>query len=655
MPKQDRHLYEFGPFRLDDSERLLLREGVRVPLTEKAFDTLAALVRRGGRLVSKEELIAEVWPDAFVEENNLDKSISAIRQALGEKPSAPEYVETVRGRGYRFVAQVSEVRDQDRRLAVEDNSAAAADTVTTLHDHRAVATGTPPAGKSFVRRLFRSPLSISIAVLLAVALGLVIYSSLASRAKRAESAAAPRVIAVLPFKPLASDARDESLELGMADTLITKLGALRAVTVRPLSAVRKYSSLEQDPVAAGRELGVEAVLDGSIQHAGERIRVTVRLMRVADGASLWTGTFDKDLADIFAVQDTISEQVTQSLAVRLSGDEERQLAKRYTNNTEAYQIYSRGRYFWNKRTEEAIRKSIEYFEQAIAFDPDYALAYSGLADAYWILSSFDPAGGVSLLPQSRTAALKALALDDTLAEAHTSLGIVKEFYELDFTGAEREYRRAIELNQNYASAHHRYGFFLNRMGRIEEAHTELKRALELDPFSLPINVDAARPFFRSGDYEKAIGQLQKAIEIDPNYPRAHNVLANWYAQMGRYDDAVAEAKKAAALSAPAQQEGGPRRGSYQLVYIYAKAGRRSEARQMLDELERQGNRRNDQLYFKALAYAALGDRERAFALIEELYKTRSLELLGLKGDPAWDDLRGDPRFRDLLQRFGLTP
>ncbi|HKG98386.1 MAG TPA: tetratricopeptide repeat protein, partial [Pyrinomonadaceae bacterium] len=226
---------------------------------------------------------------------------------------------------------------------------------------------------------------------------------------------------------------------------------------------------------------------------------------------------------------------------------------------------------------------------------------------------------------------------------------------LDFTGAEREYRRAIELNQNYASAHHRYGFFLNRMERIEEAHAELKRALELDPFSLPINVDAARPFFRSGDYEKAIGQLQKAIEIDPNYPRAHNVLANWYAQMGRYDEAIAEAKKAAALSAPAQQEGGPRRGSYQLVYIYAKAGRGSEARQMLDELERQANRRNDQLYFKALAYAALGDHERAFALIEELYKTRSLELLGLKGDPAWDDLRGDPRFRDLLQRFGLTP
>src|SRR5215213_9505388 len=640
MSKQDKHLYEFGPFRLDASERLLTRAGERVPLTEKAFDTLAALVRRGGRLVSKEELIAEVWPDAFVEENNLDKSISAIRQALGEKPSAPEYVETVRGRGYRFVARVHEVRNEDDGLAVEDH-----------FDNGAPSTALRPA-QPLVARRFRSALLISVAGLLMVALCVAVYFSLAGKSKHREAAAAPGVIAVLPFKPLASDARDESLELGMADTLITKLGALRAITVRPLSAVRKYSSLEQDPVAAGRELGVEAVLEGSIQHAGERVRVTVRLMRVADGVSLWTGTFDEKLADIFAVQDTISEQVTQSLALRLSGEQERQLAKRYTNNPEAYQLYLRGRYFWNKRTGDDIRKSVEYFEQAIALDPDYALAYSGLADAYWIVSSFDPAGGIALLPQSRTAALKALALDDTLAEAHTSLGIIKEFYELDFTAAEREYRRGIELNQNYASAHHRYGFFLNRMERIEEAHAEFRRALELDPFSLPINVDAARPFFRSGDYERAIRQLQKAIEIDPNYPRAHNVLANWYAQMGRYDEAVAEAKKAAALSASA---GDPSQGSYQLVYIYAKAGQVSEARRMLDKLERGASRRNDQLYFQALAHAALGDRERAFALIEELYRTRSLELLGLKGDPAWDDLRGDPRFRDLLQRFGLTP
>ncbi|MFL6335683.1 MAG: tetratricopeptide repeat protein [Pyrinomonadaceae bacterium] len=651
MPKQDRQLYEFGPFRLDTSERLLLRGGARVPLTEKAFDTLLALVRRGGRLASKEELMAEVWPDTFVEENNLDKSISAIRQALGEKASAPEYVETVRGRGYRFVARVSEVRDGE----TEGDAAESAPALRTAAVRQA-AEDSPQSAKLPVRGgRHRSALLIAVAGLLAVGLCVAAYSWLAGRAKRGGTATAPKTIAVLPFKPLASEARDESLELGMADTLITKLGTLRAVTVRPLSAARRYTGLEQDPTEAGRELGVEAVLDGSIQHAGERVRVTVRLVRVADGVSLWTGTYDEKLADIFAVQDRIAGQVTRSLALRLSGEQERQLAKRYTNNPEAYQLYLRGRYFWNKRTEEAVRRSVEYFEQAIALDPKYALAYSGVADAYWILSSLDPAGGVELLPRSRAAALQALALDDTLAEAHTSLGMVEEVYELDFTAAEREYRRAIELNPSYASAHHRYGFFLHRMGRTEEAHAEFAQALELDPLSLPINVDAARPFFRSGDTERAIGQLRKAIEIDPDYPRAHNVLANWYAQVGRYDEAVVEAKKAAALSAPAPQGDGSPPLSYQLAYIYAKAGRAGEARRMLDELERRADRRNDQLYFRALAYAALGDRDRAFALIEKLYETRSLDLLGLKGDPAWDDFRGDPRFQNFLRRSGLTP
>ncbi len=633
MPKLETQLYEFGLFRLDTSERLLLRGGVRVTLTDKAFDTLVALVRRKGRLASKEELMTEVWPGAFVEENNLDKSISAIRQALGEKATSPEYVETVRGRGYRFVADVSEVQEGEEEAREASSPRAAA-----------------PVPGSW---RYKSAVLISVGCLLAIGLGIVVYSRLERSAKRETTASSPKTIAVLPFKPLASEVRDESLELGMADTLITKLGTLRSIVVRPISAVRRYTSLEQDPVAAGRELGVEAVLEGSIQRSGDRVRVNVRLVRVTDRTSLWSATYDEKLADIFAVQDAISEQVTRSLALSLSGEQGRQLAKRDTNNPEAYQLYLRGRYFWNKRTEEAVTKSIEYFEQAIALDQKYAMAYSGVADAYWILSSFD--GGGELLRRSKTAALQALALDDTLAEAHTSLGMVQEVYELDFAAAEREYRRAIDLNPSYASAHHRYGFFLHRMGRTEEAHTEFERALELDPLSLPINVDAARPYFRSGDTERALGQLKKAMEIDPNYPRAHNVLANWYAQMGKYDDAIAEAMKAAALSAPAQKAGDSAPVTYQVAYIYAKAGQAQRARQLLRELERSRDRQNDQLYFRALAHAALGENDRAFALIENLYETRSLDLLGLKGDPAWDGLREDPRFPTFLQRIGLTP
>ena len=306
MVKQDRHLYEFGPFRLDVSERLLLRAGVRVPLTEKAFDTLVALVRRGGRLASKEELMAEVWPDTFVEENNLDKSVSAIRQALGEKASSPEYVETIRGRGYRFVARVSEARDES--AGPSDGNLQARGTDREVGE---MAPASPVAGARQVaedaarpvtpltrRALFKSLPFILGAGVIAVGLSVTVYFLLASRAKQAETAAAPRSIAVLPFKPLVAGDRNESLEMGMADTLIFKLSGIRGLMVRPISAVRKYTDLNQDPLAAGREQQVDAVLDASVQIVGEKIRVTARLVRVADGAVLWADKSDQQFAPL---------------------------------------------------------------------------------------------------------------------------------------------------------------------------------------------------------------------------------------------------------------------------------------------------------------------------------------------------------------------
>ena len=629
MLKQDSHLYEFGRFRLNPPERRLEREGVRVPLTEKAFDTLVALVRRPGRLVTKEDLIAELWPDAFVEENNLEKSISAVRQALGEKPSSVEYVETVRGHGYRFIANVREVPDTDVTFA--------ADTLPP------VALPLPQSSRQLATFVMAG-----IAILVC---SLLAYFWRSGPTPHPETSGQPRSLAVLPFAHLASALRDEPLELGMADTLITKLGVLDDVTVRPVTAVRRYASLERDPVAAGRELRVEAVLDGSIQRAGDRVRVTVRLTRVADGTSLWAGTFDEKLADIFGMQDSISEQVTRALARRLNGGQQRRLVKQETHSRDAYELYLNGRYFWNKRTEDATRKSIDYFEHAIALDPQYAHAYSGLADAYWILHFLSDEESTRNLPSlAKTAALKAIALDDTLAEAHTSLGEIKQTFDLDFVGAEHEYRRAIALNPNYATAHQRYGFFLTMMGRSDEARSEFARALDIDPLSPVLITEAGRPLYRLRDYEGAAVQFRRAIELDPNYPRAHILLARCYTQLGKYDDALSEAHKGAALSDPPRQP-----LSYQIAYIHAMAGRASEARRILRELEEAPTQRNDQLYQHALAYAALGDDERAFALIEQLYETRNIDLLALKTDPAWDRLRKGPRFQKLLQRFGITP
>jgi DNA-binding winged helix-turn-helix (wHTH) protein/TolB-like protein/Flp pilus assembly protein TadD len=646
MLKQDSDLYEFGPFRLITSERLLLREGVRVQLTEKAFDTLAVLVQRTGRLVAKEDLIAEVWPDSFVEDNNLEKSISAVRQALGEKGPAFQYIETVRGHGYRFAAAVTAVTRADAVRTGEQFSR------STLGDAQPPADGSWSAAAPAARRgSARSLFWFWIAAAATLDVSLAAYVWHADLTKRVEKTAGPRSVAVLPFTPLASGARDEPLELGMADTLITKLGALSGVTVRPVTAVRQYTSLERDPVAAGRALRVETVLDGSIQRAGDRVRVTVRLTRVSDGVSLWTGTFDEKLADIFGLQDSISGQVTRALAARLNGSQSSQLAKHDTESEEAYYLYLNGRYFWNKRTEDATRRSIDYFRHAVALDAHYAHAYSGLADAYWILHFLSDAENARDLPSlAKAAALKAIALDETLAEAHTSLGEINQTFDLDFASAEREFRRAIALNPNYVSAHQRYGFFLTMMGRTDEARAEFGRALDIDPLSPVLNADAGRPFFRLRDYDGAAARFRKAIELDPNFPRAHILLALCYTHMGRYDEAVSEARKGAALSDPSREP-----LSYQMTYILAMAGRVREARRILRDLEQSPIQRNDQLYHHALTYAALGDDERAFALIQQLYETRSVDLLALKTDPAWDRLRNAPRFLELLQRFGIVP
>lgn len=642
MLKQDIHLYEFGPFRLDTSERLLLRDNMRVPLTEKAFDTLVALVSRGGRLASKEELMAEVWPDAFVEENNLDKSISAIRQALGERPSAPAYVETVRGRGYRFVAPVREgggatVEDQ-RQTQDTDREAEASAPASSI-------TG---RGQTFFKSF---PLILGASVM-AVGLSFAVYLLLANRARQAETSAVPRSIAVLPFKPLVAGDRNESLEMGMADTLINKLGTVRAMTVRPISAVRKYTSLEQDSVAAGRELGVEAVLDGHIQRAGERVRVTVRLLRIAEGQQLWADQFDEKFTDIFAVQDRIAAHVTRSLALRLSGEEERQLARRETRNPEAYQLYLLGRYFWNKRTPDGLKKGAEYFQQAIDLDPAYALAYSGLADSYYNLGYRESVPPPEARAKSLDAARRAVALDPALAEARTSLAAALEMFEWNFAGAEQEYRKALELGPEYATAHHRYGMFLSLMGRHEEALAKLDRAQQLDPVSLAIITDIGSVYIRMRRFDEAVKQLHKAIELDPNFPTAHFLLARCYLIEGRYDEALAEAQKARALY------GGDTIASrVQLGRIYALSGRRGEALSILAKLEEESRRRDVSPLALGALYSALGDKDRAFQMFEKAFEERAPGLPSNLPKPGSEqsDMSSDPRLADLRRRVGLPP
>ncbi|MEK6407925.1 MAG: protein kinase [Acidobacteriota bacterium] len=487
----------------------------------------------------------------------------------------------------------------------------------------------------------------SVAASVLLALGVGAYLLLVhNKGKNRVGGAAMKSIAVLPFKPVVASNRDESLEMGMADTLITRLSNIKQIIVRPISAVRNYGGLDQDAMAAGREQRVDAVLDGNIQKSGEQIRVTVRLVNIADGQQLWVDKFDEKMTNIFAVQDSISERVAAALAVKLSGEETEFLTKRYTSNTEAYQLYVKGRYLWNKRTGEALRKSIEYFNQAIEKDPNYALAYAGLADAYAVLPGHGRALPEETLPKAKAAAQKALDIDSQLPEAHTTLASLSAD-EWDWAEADRRFKRALELNPNYPTAHQWYGEYLVHVGRLGEALQEFKRALELDPTSLIINSLLGEALYLDRRYDEAIDQLQKTLEMDPNFAVAHTALGLAYEQKSMHNEAKSVFEKAVNLS------GGATNLVALLGVAHVKCGNKSEARNVLDKLNKLVIQKRAQPHDLAIIYTGLGNKDRAFEWLEKAYQERSWLILYLKTDPFFDPLRSDPRFKGLLSRAGI--
>jgi DNA-binding winged helix-turn-helix (wHTH) protein/tetratricopeptide (TPR) repeat protein len=576
MSRLTKHFYEFGPFRLDAKERLLLHDGEIVPLNPKAFDMLLALVENSGHLLEKKELMQRLWPDSFVEEGSLAQNISLLRKALGESESQ-KFIETVPRRGYRFVASV--ILSKPEQIA---------------------------------DRTIKS-------------------------------------IAVLPFKSLGVGGGDEYLGIGIAETLTTRLSSLKLLTVRPTSAVLKYASSEKETVVAGRELEVDTVLEGSIRRLGERVRVTARLVSVPDGSVIWAGKFDEDFTDIFNVEDSISGKVTEALALKLSGEEQKRLTKRYTDNAEAYQFYLKGRYFWNKRTEDGFNRGIAQFKQAVEKDSNYALAYAGLADSYIGLTFYNFAAPNETMPKAKEAAMNALAIDKALAEAHASLAHVLMNYDWNWSEAEKEFKLSIELDPDYETAHQWYAIhYLTATGRPEEALQEMKRALELESTSLVMNTFMGATLYFAGRYDEAIEQCHRTIEMDPNFAVAHWHLGLAYEQKGMFDDAIAEFQKATTLS------GGSPLMKASLGNAYAKANRKDEAIMILDELKELSKQRYMSSYEAAAIYVALGDNEQAFQLLERAYKERCFHLVYLKVWPQFRVVCADPRFQDLVQRIGLS-
>ena len=646
MEDEQARTYEFGEFRLTDAKRLLLRaDGEPVSLTPKVFDTLAYLVKRAGKIVDKEELMREIWSDTIVEENNLNKNISVLRRVLGEKHGDNRFIATVPGRGYKFVAAVrvssSELETASSpEFRISDFTSSGADESTSDAEPE-IQNLKPEIKRQNSPRENQYPLIFVVGALILLA-GVIsaVYFWRQTPAKTSF-----KTLAVLPFKPLAAENRDEVLEIGMADTLIARLGANREIIVRPLGSVRRYGNLEQDPLTAGRELGVETVLDGSLQRVEEKIRVNARLIKTSNGATLWSATFDEKFDDILVVQDAISKKIAEALELQLS-DAQNSPKQPSTENVEAYRLYLQGRYHTLKSTPPEIRQGIAFYRQAIDADPLYALAYAGMAQAYVALPITSDVEPNEAFPQAKAAALRALELDEQLAEAHTALGFYLSNYEWDRAGSEKEYRRAIELKPSYATAHHWFGADLANVKRFDDCLAELRRAEELDPLSPIIGTNLADTLVHARRYDEAIAQYKRVLVRDPNFAHARRALGWAYGSKDMYPEAIAETRTAMEL-----REGSAAKG-YVGLWL-AKSGKRDEALQLLNELKQESARDYVQGYTFALIYVGLGEKEEALNYLEKHMLSHAETANTYATAPELDGLRSEPRFEEMLKRMNL--
>ena len=665
MSNPVKQFYELGPFRIDVANRLLLRDGEPLPLTPKAVDTLLALVQHSGRVLKKEELMKLVWPDSVVEEGNLTQNIYLLRKTLSEGSDGRNYIETIPRRGYRFVGAAHEAREEAAApLPAEQAEVQAVIEEKKTNEGLIVSEGASapkpmaplyPGAHSVLRR-FTPPLRLSglAAIAIAIIAGLS-YLLFFSRPKPPELKATIESIAVLPFKPLTAESGSENLGIGLADAVITRLSNLRQIIVRPTSAVLKYDNLNQDLLTAGRELNVDALLDSRFQRAGENLRVTAQLVSVRDGTPLWADKFDVAGANPLAAQDAIAERVTQALALKLSGEGQKLLSKRLTTNAEAYQAYLDGREARKRGATPAVEEAIEYYEQAIRSDPEYSQAHAALANAYALLGfryDTQESKQIEAFPKAKAAAVRALQLNELSTEAHTALAVVKQRYDWDWTGAESEFKRALELNPNDAPAREMYALYLAAVGRLKEAKTEINRALELDSLSFQFNRDLGEILYFAREYERAIEQLRRTLKMDPDDPQAFAArrLLGWiYLHRGLPDQALEEFIEALRLQRADST------WPSTLRQAYAAAGMQGYWRKWLELQQPRIRRGRLNPFYLAQIHAFLGETEQAFAYLGKAYEDRSVRPAVLQFNPNFDCLRADPKYEALLRRLALTP
>ncbi len=635
MTQQAKGFFEFGPFRMDTAERLLLRDGQPVPLTPKAFETLLVLVRNSGHMLGKEELMKTVWPETFVEEGNLTQNIFLLRKALGEDPDGRRYIETIPRLGYRFVAPVKQWTEQEAgRTAPEPSPSpvAAAEQET--------------AGLPRPRRVSRFLAALVLSVALAAVLT---YLWTSSKSKEAASTTGVKSLAVLPLENLSRDPEQEYFADGMTDALITHLAKIGALRVISRTSVMGYKGTRKLLPQIARELNVDAVVEGSVQRSGERVRITAQLVHARTDQHLWAESYEGDLRDVLALQSEVARAVARQISVRLTPQEQAGLAGGRPIDPQAYEAYLKGRYFWAKNDEAGRKKSIELFQQAIEKEPHYALAYSGLSDSYRMLGFGAAEDPGDFVPKAKAAAMKALELDDTLAEAHASLAAFRYRYDWDWVNSEIEFKRALGLNPSYAEGHREYAVFLRTAGKFDEAIAEARRARELDPLALNVNLGVATAFLIARRYDQAMEQCQKTLEMEPNYAQAHFELGLAHQQKARFAEALGELEKAVSLSG--------RNPHYlaALGHAYGVSGKTERAQKILDELEKRSRQHYVSPYNMALTHIGLGNKEQALAWLEKAYEKRSFYLITINSWPWFDSLRSHPQFQDLVRRIGLNP
>ena len=634
MSKSVKQLYEFGPFRLDCNEHTLLRDGQPISLRPKVFDILLFLVRNHGHLVEKEELMNAVWAEQYVEEGNINKNISMLRQVLGEGDSGHKFIETVPKRGYRFVADVREVNQEGSDPVSEKEDAPSQRSPT----QRTSVARTHPFGRSSV-------LLLAVPALLLATLAYVILI----RGRRAQVTPTIASIVVLPFQNLSEDTGQEYFVDGITDALIGDLAKMSALRVISRTSAMHYKGTKKPLPEIVRELNVDAVVEGTVQRVGDRVHVRAQLIYAPSDSHLWAADYDRDLRDVLDLQSEIARAIAGEVRVKVTPAEQRSLVPKRAVAREAIDNYLQGRYFSNKRTEQDMQKAIGYFEAAIKADSNHAQAYAGLADCYNQLGT----AMIGVMPPlearriAQTAAKKALEIDNDVAEAHAALGYVN-YFNWNWSIAEEEFKRSIELNPNNASAHSQYAYYLAARQRADQAIAEINHAQELDPLSLSISSNRGVILLFARRYEEAIEQLRRVLAIDPNYYQANWALTLTYVAAGQIDQAIATAERAVAVSDRAPAALGV------LGLTYGVARRKREANKILNELLQLQKQRYVTPMAFTYVYIGLGNDDQAFASIEKAYEEGSNHLAFFKVSPTVDPLRSNPRFADLLRRIGLA-